>query len=135
MLIGIFIIGYYAVWTQDINDDIYPDIWYRLPLLYKKAKQIDLFSYKRYLIWTILGIFISVFLDFYINLSIGSIDSIVSLKGYPMGYEQIYLTKSISLIIITMTVVIMDFKSFTFFTIFIAIGIFSFGLIAVVYVI
>jgi len=27
LLIGMYIIGYYGVWEQDINDDIYPDVW------------------------------------------------------------------------------------------------------------
>jgi len=31
MFIGMFIIGYYSVWAQDINDDIYPDVWAKLP--------------------------------------------------------------------------------------------------------
>jgi hypothetical protein len=38
MLIGIYIIGYYGVWAQDINPDVNAAIWEKLPLLYKKAK-------------------------------------------------------------------------------------------------
>ncbi len=38
LIIGMYIIGYYGVWEQDINDDLYPDVWEKLPLLYKSAK-------------------------------------------------------------------------------------------------
>ncbi len=38
MLIGLIIIGYYGVWDQDINDDVYPDVWHKLPNLYKRMK-------------------------------------------------------------------------------------------------
>jgi len=38
LLIGMFIIAYYGVWEQDINDDVYPDVWKKLPLLYKGSK-------------------------------------------------------------------------------------------------
>lgn len=55
-----YIIGYYGVWEQDVNDDLMPGIWYKLPLLYKNDKQRNLFSYRRYLIWTIMGVSISI---------------------------------------------------------------------------
>lgn len=38
-----YIIGYYGVWEQDVNDDLMPGIWYKLPLLYKNDKQRNLF--------------------------------------------------------------------------------------------
>lgn len=38
MLIGIYIIGYYGIWAQDVNVDVHPNIWKKLPLLYKRAK-------------------------------------------------------------------------------------------------
>jgi hypothetical protein len=38
LAIGFFVIGYYGIWAQDINDDFHPDIWSKLPLLYKNSK-------------------------------------------------------------------------------------------------
>jgi len=62
LLIGMYLIGYYGVWEQDVNDDLYPDVWDKLPLLYKADKKRDLFSYQRYLIWTVMGVAIAVVL-------------------------------------------------------------------------
>jgi hypothetical protein len=42
-----------------------------LPLLYKEGKARDLFSYQRYIAWTLMGIGIGVILDFYVNLVFG----------------------------------------------------------------
>ena len=39
ILIGIFLISYYGVWSQDINDDLHPNLWRKLPALYKEAKE------------------------------------------------------------------------------------------------
>ena len=133
MLIGLIIVGYYGVWDQDVNDDIYPDVWHKLPNLYKRMKESDLFSYKRYIVWTVMGISIAVFLDFFVDLTLGSIDATVSEEGYPVCYEGLYIAKSIILIFVTFSVIIMDIKSFNCCTISIALGICTFGFVIIVY--
>ncbi len=77
--------------------------------------------------------FIAVFLDFFINLSIGSIDTSISSNGITVCYDGIYITKSLSLIIITIVVIIMDLKSFTYHTIILALGFFTCRFIFLVY--
>jgi hypothetical protein len=73
-----FLIGYYSVWAQDINDDFYPDIWRKLPELYKSSKKVDLFSYYRYVLWTIMGVSLAVALDIFIDLALGGEDAILN---------------------------------------------------------
>jgi hypothetical protein len=82
-----FLIGAYAVWEQDINDDVYPDVKEKLPLLYKNFKTTDLFSYKRYLIWSLMGVTIAVVLDYFINLTVAEVNTIVNASGYPATYD------------------------------------------------
>ena len=133
MLLGMFIVGYYGVWAQDINDDLHPDVWLKLPNLYKNARSIDLFSYKRYAVWTIMGILITVFLDYFIDIALGGARTTVCSNGFPIDYDGLYIVKSISLIIITLVVIIMDIKSFTCFTLTIALGLFTFGILILIY--
>ena len=66
-----FIIGYYSIWAQDINDDFYPDIWNKLPSVYNSARKVDYFSYTRYAIWTVMGISLAISLDIFIDLALG----------------------------------------------------------------
>ena len=79
--------------------------------------------------------FISVFLDFFINLTIGATDTSISSNGITVCYDGIYITKSLSMIIVTIVVIIMDLKSFTCHTIVLALGCFTFGVMFVVYMI
>lgn len=134
-MIGMYLIGYYGVWEQDINEDLYPDVWSKLPQLYKSDRTRDLFSYKRYIIWTIMGIAIAVILEYFINISFAEVNSAEGLHGYPITYDSLYLVKSLSVIIITLIVVILDLKTFTWYTITIALGLFTFGTLVVVYLI
>ncbi len=80
-----------------------------------------------------MGISIAIFLDFFVNLTLGEIGTTLSSNGIPISFDGLYLAKSISIIIITFTVIIMDFKSFTFCTLVVALGIFTFGLVVLVY--
>jgi hypothetical protein len=73
-----FLIVYYSVGAQDINDDFYPDIWRKLPDLYKSSKKTDLFSYYRYVLWTIMGISLSAALDIFIDLALGGDGAILN---------------------------------------------------------
>jgi phospholipid-translocating ATPase len=133
LVIGMYLIGYYGVWEQDINDDMYPDVWAKLPLLYKSDKERDLFSYKRYIIWTIMGIGIAVVLEYFVNISFAEVDSIEGLSGFPVTYDSLYLVKSASIIIITLLVVLIDLKTFTWYTITVAIGLFTLGFLVMIY--
>ena len=45
--------GFYE---HDINDDLHPPIWKYLPEIYKETKAKELFSYKRYTLWSITAI-------------------------------------------------------------------------------
>lgn len=54
-----------------MNDDLYPDVWEKLPMLYRTDKTRDLFSYRRYFIWTIMGVAIAVMLEFFCKLGDG----------------------------------------------------------------
>jgi len=116
-----------------VNDDLYPDVWEKLPMLYRTDKTRDLFSYRRYFIWTVMGVAIAVMLEFFVNLAMGEADSTGGLNGFPISYDGLYLAKSISVVIITLLVVIMDLKTFTWYTITVALILFTFGFLVLVY--
>lgn len=132
LLIGMYLIGYYGIWEQDVNDDLYPDVWDKLPLLYKSDKQRDLFSYKRYFYWTVMGVAIAFVLEYWINIAVGFGESTVDGEGHPITYDNLYLIKSSSIVIITLLVVLMDIKTFTWYTITVAILLFTVGFLALV---
>lgn len=54
--------------------------------------------------------------------------------GFPVTYDGLYNAKSISVVIITLLVLIIDIKTFTWYTITIVMGLFTIGLLALVYV-
>lgn len=45
--------GFYE---HDINDDLHPSIWKYLPEIYKETKAKELFSFKRYTLWSVTAI-------------------------------------------------------------------------------
>lgn len=55
---------YYGSWEQDINCDMYPPAKPYQPLFYKEYKRMGLFSYTRYIIWSITAIFAGTFVLF-----------------------------------------------------------------------
>ena len=61
------ILVYFSVFEQDINSDTYQPAYKKLPIFYQEFKKMDLFSYKRYLLWTIMGIILSLLINFTIN--------------------------------------------------------------------
>lgn len=76
IIIGLCLVVYYAIFEQDINDDQYPPAYRKLPIFYKEIKERDLFSYKRYIIWTLFSIVIAIFIFVSAKFSLGSINSI-----------------------------------------------------------
>lgn len=54
----------YAVYEQDINVDMYPQIAGYLPTMYRDFKRIQLFSYWRFTLWTLAGIVYAVWIFF-----------------------------------------------------------------------
>jgi hypothetical protein len=94
-----------------------------------------MFSYERYALWAFSGLIIALLLEFYIDLSIGSISSTIGSSGFPFTYDGVYVVKSLALIIVTFTVVFMDFKSFTVVTLGFFIGFLTIFLAVIVYII
>lgn len=63
----------------------------------------------------------------------GEADSTEGLNGFPVTYDGLYLAKSVSVVIITLLVVIIDIKTFTWYTITIALTLFTLGFLVMVY--
>ena len=82
-----------------------------------------------------MGIGTAVVLDFYINLVFAEPYISVNQDGYPSTYDSLYLTKSAALVIITFVVVILDLKTFTWYTINIALILYTFIFLVVMYII
>ena len=72
IIIGLALVVYYSIFEQDINDDQYKPAWKLLPTFYKETKDLDLLSYKRYILWTIFGCIIAVFIFCTTMYSVGS---------------------------------------------------------------
>ena len=60
-------------------------------------------------------------------------DSVEGLSGFPVTYDSLYLVKSTSIIIITLLVVILDLRTFTWYTITVALGLFTLGFLVMIY--
>ena len=45
-----------------------------------------------------MGVAITVMLEFFVNLTMGEADSTEGLNGFPVGYDGLYLAKSISVV-------------------------------------
>jgi hypothetical protein len=116
-----FLIVYYSVGAQDINDDFYPDIWDRLPYLYNSAKKVDLFSYSRYVLWSLVGACLAILLDIFIDLAFGGEEALLNSSGLPLDYNTIYSIKAATLSLIVNIIILLDMKSFTAFTMIVSI--------------
>jgi hypothetical protein len=116
-----FLIVYYSVGAQDINDDFYPDIWDRLPYLYNSAKKVDLFSYSRYVLWSLVGACLAISLDIFIDLAFGGEEALLNSSGLPLDYNTIYSIKAATLSLIVNIIILLDMKSFTAFTMIVSI--------------
>ena len=80
-----------------------------------------------------MGIAIAVVLQYFINIAFAQVDSAEGISGYPVTYDSLYLVKSTSVVIITILVNIIDLRTFTWYTITIALGLFTFGTLVLVY--
>lgn len=63
-VISVFLTIYYGVLEQDINCDMYSPAYTLMPYFYKEYKRIGLFSYKRYILWSIGAIAASAWIYF-----------------------------------------------------------------------
>lgn len=115
IIIGLVLVCYYAVFEQDINDDLYPEIYPSLPLFYKDTKERDLFSFKRYLTWTFFAIAISIFMYVNARYGLGSYYSIAE-NGRVGTFSDHTFVMSISLSFIIIMVLISDIKSHNWFS-------------------
>ena len=118
--IGLMLLLYYSILEQDINSDTYTEAYDRLPVFYKEFKKMKLFSYKRYLIWTGLGIILSVFINFLINNSLGG-TQLVDSDGHPADFKAEAEAGALGLSFAIIMVIIVDIYNFTCFTVFIVI--------------
>jgi|688.fasta_scaffold181651_1 hypothetical protein len=105
---------HFALYDQDINDDLEPLIYPFLPAIYKQYKERDLFSYTRYFTWFSSGIAISVFIYIVLRFSLSSeisIDSsgrVVDLLGFKISHGLV-------LVVVITLVVYMDTRGRSYF--------------------
>lgn len=111
---GICLMVHFALYDQDINDDLEPLIYPFLPAIYKQYKERDLFSYTRYFTWFSSGIAISVFIYIVLRFSLSSeisIDSsgrVVDLLGFKISHGLV-------LVVVITLVVYMDTRGRSYF--------------------
>ena len=83
--IGVSLLVNMGLFHQDINDDLEPEIWEHLPKIYKETKDNQLFSYKQYTIWSLLGVLLSVII--YYTIRFGLLDrTACNSDGLPSDY-------------------------------------------------
>lgn len=121
IIIGLSLVVYYSVFEQDINDDQYSPAWAKLPSFYKETKKSDLFSYRRYIIWTVFACIIAIVLFVITRFSMGS-TSVMDSEGHTPDFGHQAQALSISLCLSVVYVIISDFKMYTYFLILIVIG-------------
>ena len=122
VIIGLVLVVYFSIFEQDINDDLYQPAFQKLPIFYKEVKEKDLFSFKRYILWTIFGIIISLLIYLSTRFGLGSIYSIDS-HGHTGSFSHHCEVLAISLSIIVIMILISDIKMYTWFSTIIVIGI------------
>ena len=122
IIIGLVLVLYYSIFEQDINDDQYRPAFASLPIFYKEVKKQDLFSYTRYLAWSIFGLVIAIFIYLVTRYSLGS-TAIIGPDGTPGDFALFSEALAIEITIIVIVVLITDIKMYTWFSTFLVIGV------------
>lgn len=78
---------------------------------------MDLFSYQRYIIWSLLGVLLSLYIHFSFIFILGGTDSI-SDDGYPADYKTYASGTALVLTFISIFIVKSDLNSITNLTLF-----------------
>lgn len=116
-IIALYILMCYSIWDQDINSDTYPQAYALEPSFYSDFKKLDLFSYRRYILWSLLGMLLSFYIHFSYIYVLGGTSS-VSENGYPGDYKTYASGTALILTLISIFIVKCDLNSFTGLTLF-----------------
>lgn len=89
-------------------------IWNFLPEIYKETRKKELFSYKRYFIWSVNGVIVGSLLYYIVRLSLSSVEA-ANVSGHVSDANTLEIINGINLVGTVMLVSYMDMKVRTYF--------------------
>jgi phospholipid-translocating ATPase len=114
-LLSVSMTLYYGVWEQDINCDMYPPARPMMPIFYREFKKMGLFSYSRYILWSLTGLFSGIFVFFVTIYGLSSLTSGDN-SGRVPDRRAIASNLSVSTLLIVTLVIYFDTYNFTIWT-------------------
>ena len=114
--VGISMLVNSALFDQDINDDLHPALFPYLPKIYSETKRRELFSYWRYVVWSIAAIVLAGIIYYIIRFSLLGAWAIDE-EGRSSDIKTTQICNGISLNLVILVLNYIDTESHTsFFT-------------------